>query len=221
LEIRGAGNLLGKEQTGFINEIGFDLYLKQIDEAVEELKYQEFKELFNSLPKQEEKTEPTIDTYFEIGIPETYMPEQTDRLNFYTALYSIKNLEELNDLKEEMEDRFGLIPTMVNRLILAATLRYHAAYALFERIIMQRKAVTIILPKGENEEYYKFKFVELMRYILDAHKQVIKFDQKSETMKLIAKNNFETPEKLLEFLIDFSLQVKNVFSAEGTVESKV
>ncbi len=221
LEIRGAGNLLGKEQTGFINEIGFDLYLKQIDEAVEELKYQEFKELFKSLPKREEKTEPTIDTYFEIGIPETYMPEQTDRLNFYTALYSIKNLEELNDLKEEMEDRFGLIPTMVNRLILAATLRYHAAYALFERIIMQRKAVTIILPKGENEEYYKFKFVELMRYILDAHKQVIKFDQKSETMKLIAKNNFETPEKLLEFLIDFSLQVKNVFSAEGTVESKV
>jgi transcription-repair coupling factor (superfamily II helicase) len=110
---------------------------------------------------------------------------------------------------------------MVKRLILAAKLRYHAAYALFERIIMQRRAVTIILPKGEKEEYYKFKFVELMRYILHEHKETIKFDQKNETMKLIIKNNFETPERLLEFLIDFSVQVKNVFSAEGTVESKV
>ena len=191
LEIRGAGNLLGREQTGFINEIGFDLYLKQIDEAVEELKYQQFKELFKILPKQEEKTEPKIDTYFEIGIPETYMPEQMDRLNFYTALYSIKNLDELNDLKEEMLDRFGPIPSMVNRLLLAAGLRYHAAHALFDRIIMQRKVVTIILPRGENEDYYKYKFVELMRYILDKHGETIKFDQKKEKMKLIIKNNFE------------------------------
>ncbi|MDX1702503.1 MAG: TRCF domain-containing protein, partial [Melioribacteraceae bacterium] len=211
LEIRGAGNLLGKEQTGFINEIGFDLYLKQIDEAVEELKYQEFKELFKSLPKQEEKTEPTIDTYFEIGIPETYMPEQTDRLNFYTALYSVINLDELNDLVEEMQDRFGPTPAMVNRLILAATLRYHASYALFERIIMQRKYVTIILPRGENEEYYKFKFVELMRYIIDGHKETVKFEQKNETMKLIIKNNFESPEKLLEFLVELCKNIKLLF----------
>ncbi|MBT8382648.1 MAG: transcription-repair coupling factor [Ignavibacteria bacterium] len=221
LEIRGAGNLLGKEQTGFINEIGFDLYLKQIDEAVEELKYQEFKEIFKSLPKQEEKSEPTIDTYFEIGIPETYMPEQTDRLNFYTALYSIKNLDELKDLREEMQDRFGLIPAMVNRLILAATLRYHASYALFERIIMQREVLTIILPKGEKEEYYKYKFVELMRYILDEHKKRIKFEQKKETMKLIIKNNFETPEKLLEFLIEFTIEVIKLFEQEAPKEQTV
>jgi transcription-repair coupling factor (superfamily II helicase) len=211
LEIRGAGNLLGKEQTGFINEIGFDLYLKQIDEAVEELKYQEFKELFKSLPKQEEKTEPTIDTYFEIGIPEIYMPEQTDRLNFYTALYSINNLDELNDLKEEMVDRFGPIPAMVNRLLLSATLRYYAAYALFERIMLQRKLVTIILPKGENEEYYKFKFVELIKYVLEEHKGTIKFEQRNEAMKLVMENNFETPEKLLRFLIDFSNRVIKLF----------
>jgi transcription-repair coupling factor (superfamily II helicase) len=221
LEIRGAGNLLGKEQTGFINEIGFDLYLKQIDEAVEELKYQEFKELFKSLPKQEEKTEPTIDTFFEIGIPETYMPEQTDRLNFYTALYSIKNLTELNDLIEEMQDRYGPIPAMVNRLILSATLRYHASYALFERIIMQRRVITIILPKGENEEYYKIKFVELMRYILDEHKETIKFEQKHKTMKLIIKNNFETPEKLLEYLIGFSEKVIKLFKQEEKTEQIV
>ncbi|MCW8817112.1 MAG: transcription-repair coupling factor, partial [Ignavibacteriaceae bacterium] len=216
LEIRGAGNLLGKEQTGFINEIGFDLYIKLIDEAVDELKYQEFKEIFKSLPQKEDRTEPTIDAYFEIGIPETYMPEQMDRLNFYTALYAIKNLEELEELKEEMQDRFGPIPSLVRRLLLVATLRYYASYALFERIIMQRKTVNILLPKGEKEDYYKFKFVELMRFILDQHKETVKFDQKSDLMKLVIKNNFDSPEALLGFLILFSMNVSKLFVPQNT-----
>ncbi len=220
LEIRGAGNLLGKEQTGFINEIGFDLYLKQIDEAVDELKYQEFKEIFKTLPKHEERTEPTLDAYFEIGIPETYMPEQMDRLNFYTALYSIKDLVELEDLKEEITDRFGPTPGLVTRLLLAAALRYQASFALFERIIMQRKAITIILPKGEKEDYYKYKFVELMRYILDEHKETVKFDQKKDVMKLVIKNKFKTPEDLLKYLIDFSLKVKNTINKESFADIK-
>jgi transcription-repair coupling factor (superfamily II helicase) len=105
LEIRGAGNLLGTEQSGFINEVGFDLYVKLINEAVDELKYEEFKEVFKDLPKHEERTEPTLDTYYEIGIPQTYIPEQMDRLNFYTALYSIKNISELDELIDEMKDR--------------------------------------------------------------------------------------------------------------------
>ena len=211
LEIRGAGNLLGKEQTGFINEIGFDLYLKMIDQAVEELKYQEFKEVFKTLPKHKERTEPTLDTYFEIGIPETYMPVQTDRLNFYTSLYSVKKFDEIKDLKDEMTDRFGPVPAIVNRLVLAATLRFRASYALFERIIMQRKIITIILPKGEKEDYYNNQFVELMRYILDEHKETIKFEQKKELMRLQIKNTFESPEKLLGFLIDVSSNIKELF----------
>jgi len=217
LEIRGTGNLLGKEQTGFINEIGFDLYLKQIDEAVDELKYQEFKEVFKTLPRHEERTEPTLDAYFEIGIPETYMPEQMDRLNFYTALYSIKDLVELEDLKEEITDRFGPTPGLITRLLLAAALRYHASFALFERIIMQRKAVTIILPKGEKEDYYKHQFVELMRYILDEHKETVKFAQKKNVMKLVIKNKFKTPEDLLVYLIDFSNEVIKLFSVKKSI----
>jgi transcription-repair coupling factor (superfamily II helicase) len=218
LEIRGAGNLLGREQSGFINEIGFDLYLKMIDEAVDELKYQEFTELFKSLTKHEDRTEPTIDCYFELGIPETYMPEQMDRLNFYTALYSIKNLDEMTELVEEMKDRFGPVPPTVNRLLLSAELKFAASYALFERIIMQRKDVSIILPKGQKEEYYQFKFVELMRFILDEHKDKVKFEQKNDVMKLIIKNNFDSPEKLLEFLINFSRDVNKLFQNPGSKE---
>lgn len=218
LEIRGAGNLLGKEQSGFINDVGFDLYIKLINQAVEELKYQEFKEVFKYLPKQEERTEPTIDTFFEIGIPQEYMPEQMDRLNFYTALYSVKTLQEIDELREEMKDRFGPVPTIVNRLISSAILRFYASYALFERIIIQRKNISIILPGGEKEDYYKVKFVELMRFILDEYKDRIKFDQNKNVMKLIMTNNFETPEKLLQYLIDFSRKVMDLFGVKPQKE---
>jgi len=111
-----------------------------------------------------------------------------------------------------MTDRFGTIPTVVNRLLLAATLRYFASYALFDRVIIQRNNVIIILPKGEKEDYYKYQFVELMRFILQEYKNQIKLEQKKEVMKLIVKNNFETPEKLLEFHIGFSMNVSKLFN---------
>uniref|UniRef100_A0A7V3E8N0 Transcription-repair-coupling factor n=1 Tax=Ignavibacterium album TaxID=591197 RepID=A0A7V3E8N0_9BACT len=214
LEIRGAGNLLGKEQTGFIDEIGFDLYIKLINEAVEELKYEEFKEVFKSLPKPQERTEPTIDTFFEIGIPEEYMPDQSDRLNFYTALYSVNSLQEIEELKEEMKDRFGDYPEIVKRLLLTATLRLYASYALFERIVIQRKNISVILPKGDKEDYYKARFIELMRFILDEHKDEYKFVQQKDVMKLVKDNKAAKPEDVLIELIEFSKKVIKLFGNE-------
>ncbi len=207
LEIRGAGNLLGIEQTGFVNDVGFDLFVKLINEAVEELKYEEFKELFQTLPKPKDKTEPTIDTYFEIGIPQTYMPEQSDRLNFYTALYSVASLEEINDLVDEMKDRFGSLPIMVNLLISAATLKFFASHALFERIIIQRKNIFLILPKGEKEDYYKHQFSILMKHIMEKYPDKVKFNQQKETLRLVVANNFTSPTALLDYLISFTKDV--------------
>jgi transcription-repair coupling factor (superfamily II helicase) len=211
LEIRGAGNLLGTEQTGFINDVGFDLYVKMINQAVEELKYQEFQEVFKSLPKQKERTEPTIDTFFDIGIPDIYVPEQAERLNYYTELYSIENLEEINEIIEEMKDRFGPLPSIVQRLIETARLRFYASYALFERIIIQRKNIFIILPRGENEEYYKYKFIEMMRFIMDEYKNEIKFVQQKEVMKLTIENKFTKPEEILNYLLEFCDKVVKLF----------
>ena len=223
LEIRGAGNLLGTEQTGFINDVGFDLYVKLINEAVEELKYQEFKEVFKSLPRIEERSEPTIDTFFDIGIPVTYMPEQMDRLNFYTALYSVKSLAEIEELKEEMLDRFGVLPEIVKRLVLAATLKFYSSFALFERIAIQRKNIHIILPRGEKEDYYKVRFVELMRFIIDesAYKDKIKFSQQKEVMKLVIENRFEKPEDSLSYLITFCSRVSKLFGNEVKLRADV
>jgi transcription-repair coupling factor (superfamily II helicase) len=212
LEIRGAGNLLGTEQTGFINDVGFDLYVKMINETVEELKYQEFKDIFKNLPKSEERTEPTIDTFFDIGIPQEYMPEQMDRLNFYTSLYSIKDISEIEELRDEMIDRYGPLPIIVHRLIASATLRYYSSRALFERIIIQRKSIFIILPKGEKEDYYTIKFTAMMRFILENYKDSVKFSQQKDILKLVVENKFESPEKIFEFLITFSRQIINLFT---------
>lgn len=214
LEIRGAGNLLGIEQTGFVNDVGFDLFVKLINEAVEELKYEEFKELFQTLPKPKYKTEPTIDTYFDIGIPQTFMPEQSDRLNFYTALYSVSSIEEIDDLVSEMKDRFGSLPMMVNLLISTAALKLYASEALFERVIIQRKNIFLILPKGENEDYYKFRFNVLMKHIMEKYSDTVKFNQQKETLRLIITNNFVSPSPLLDFIITFAKDVASIMAQE-------
>lgn len=218
LEIRGAGNLLGTEQTGFIDTVGFDMYVKLLDEAVEELKRQEFSELFKELPKQRMKTDPTIDTYFEMGIPQAYMPDQADRLSFYTALFSVKSLEEMEEITLEMEDRFGKIPLMVKRLVATAMLKYYASFALFERVIIQTKNVMLILPKGNNEEYYKTRFTSLMKYIMDNYPNDVKFSQQKETLKLVMLNNFKNPEGLLEHLIEFCKKVSKIVNPEPLPE---
>ena len=224
LEIRGAGNLLGTEQTGFINDVGFDLYIKLINEAVEELKYQEFKEVFKELPKHEMRTDPTIDTYFEVGIPKSYMPEQADRLNFYTALYSVSSLDEINDLREEMIDRYGALPEIVKRLAGLATLKFSASYALFERVIIQKKNIFLILPKGEKEEYYRHKFTLMMNFIVDKYKNKIKFSQQKETLKLVIANDFsrgdgkpKSPEEILEYLVRFCKEVADIFKSNNSI----
>ncbi|MBU2491731.1 MAG: transcription-repair coupling factor [Bacteroidetes bacterium] len=203
LEIRGAGNLLGTEQSGAIDTVGFEMYVKLLDEAVEELKQHEFKEVFKDLPKHIERSDPTIDTYFEIGIPKSFMPDQADRLSFYTALFSMLKISELDEIREEMQDRFGKLPVIIERLILTAVLRFHASYALFERIVVTREKISIILPKAEREDFYKNKFTILMKFIVENYSKEIQFKQNSDSMKFEMKNKYNSPEPVLEYLIEF------------------
>lgn len=207
LEIRGAGNLLGKEQSGFVQEVGFDLYLKLIAEAVEELKLEDFREVFKNLPSAEMRTDPSIEAFFEISIPGKYIQEQTDRLHFYTQLLSSASLEEIEDMRQEMTDRFGTPPPQVERLLSAAVLKLHSSKALFERVVIQRKQILILLPKGTNEEYYAIKFLPLMKLITGDYRDLIKFDQQKDIMKLIVNNRFAFPEEMLGFLTEFAIRV--------------
>lgn len=212
LEIRGAGNLLGTEQSGFIESVGFDLYLKMVDEAVEELKQNEFKEIFKDLPRHQERSEPTIDTYFELTIPHDYMPDQSDRLSFYTTLFTLAKIEELEEIRDEMRDRFGKPPLTIERLIQTAVLRFHASFALLERIIIQKEKIIMVLPKGDREDFYKNKFVLLLTHINSKYAKEIKFVQTNETLKLEMKNKFSSPESGLEFIINICKEFAEVIN---------
>lgn len=203
LEIRGAGNLLGTEQSGAIDSVGFEMYVKMLDETVEELKQSEFKEEFKELPITLERSEPTIDTYFELGIPKGYMPDQSDRLSYYTAMFSIVKTEEINEIKEDMEDRFGKIPKIVELLIMTAIIRYYASITLLERIIILRDKISIILPKAGREDFYQNKFPILMQLIVGSYSKQIQFQQKKDVMKLEMKNEFRSSEEALKFVSDF------------------
>ncbi|MCE1187994.1 MAG: transcription-repair coupling factor [Ignavibacteria bacterium] len=207
LEIRGAGNLLGNEQTGFINEIGFDLYIKLINESVEELKQEEFQALFKDLPASKQLPETTIEAYFEIGIPKAYIPDQMDRLSYYTALFSVKGIDEIRELEEEMLDRFGVMPQLVKRLIISAELRFYASRAMFERVIIQQKRVLIILPRGTNEEYYQTSFMKLIGLINTKYPKQIQLVQSAESIKLQINQVFNVPERSIEYLIEFTKEV--------------
>jgi len=214
LEIRGAGNLLGTEQSGSIDTVGFEMYVKLLDEAVEELKKDEFKEVFKDLQKHYERSEPTIDTYFEVGIPKSFMPDQSDRLSFYQALFSMIKIDELEDIKDEMVDKFGRFPVIINRLILIAILRFYASFAQFERIVITRNKISIILPKGNNEEFYQNKFSKLMELIVAEYSDTIKFVQNKDIMKLESENNYNSPEKVLNSLIEFIQKLLLIYKIE-------
>lgn len=217
LEIRGAGNLLGTAQSGFINDVGFDLYMKMINEAVEELKYDEFKDVFKNLPKHEQRTDPSIDTNFEIGIPSAYMPDQMDRLSFYTSMLGINNLGELEDINDELKDRFGNPPGQVQRLFSMARLKFYASFAQFERVIIQREKIFLILPRGENELFYQTRFPNLLQFVIDNHKKDVIFDQKKTSMKLIIENRFRNPEDIFKYLINFCKQVIELYGIKVAV----
>jgi transcription-repair coupling factor (superfamily II helicase) len=201
LEIRGAGNLLGTEQSGTIDTVGFDMYVKLLDEAVEELKLGEFREEFKDLPKTLERSEPTIDTFFELGIPKTYMPDQADRLSYYTALFSIIKIEEIGEIKEDLIDRFGKIPLIIERLIQAAELRFYASITLMERVVILRDKISVILPKEDKEEFYKEKFQEFMELVVSKYSRDIHFKQTPKVMKLEMQNKFRSPEETLTYII--------------------
>ncbi len=212
LEIRGAGNLLGTEQSGAVDAVGFEMYVKLLDEAVEELKLGEFRNIFSGLPKAKERSEPSIDTYFEIGIPNSFMPDQSDRLNYYRLLFSMKDISELKEIEEEMTDRFGRLPEIIIRTLLCAKLRYYASIALFERVIINLDKITVILPKAEKTQFYEDHFKDFMQLIMTDYQKSFKFVQVKETMKTEMTNTFKFPEQAVEFIIEFSAKVAKMIS---------
>jgi transcription-repair coupling factor (superfamily II helicase) len=172
LDIRGAGNLLGAEQSGFINDIGFDMYHKILDEAIQELKEGEYKELFETdLLKNKEALEKmvedcTIETDFEALIPDNYVSNISERLNLYTQLDNLKGPKELEEFNKMMLDRFGPIPYGVENLTETVKLRWKAIVLGFERISIKNQKMRCYISDKKPAEYFQSeKFGNILSYV--------------------------------------------------------
>ncbi len=168
LDIRGAGNLLGGEQSGFMAEIGFEVYQKILNEAIRELKRTEFKELFKEeISKQDDFVQDcTIDTDLEILIPDDYVENITERLSLYSRLDNCDTDEELKAMEEELTDRFGALPPQVQELFLTVRCRKLAVDLGFERLMLKNDSLKCYFINRPDSPYFESQtFNSILRYL--------------------------------------------------------
>ena len=211
MEIRGVGNLLGKEQSGFVNQLGFDLFMSIIDEAVDELKETEFKELFKPDVKVDEITgEETrsdikeeksknifsgisdkkiiISTIIENDInaliPKDYVTSDTERLNLYSRLYNFNTKEEVDEFGLELQDRFGEYLEDVDNLLRVIKIKINASRLGLEKIVIREKDMILTFPASKENRIFESDFFNSIISRISS-------DRKGKFNILNNKNNLE------------------------------
>ena len=166
LDIRGAGNMLGGEQSGFISEIGFEMYQKILNEALQELRESEFKDLFDERTTdsfQAYVNECQFESDFEVRLPDTYVNNVAERLSLYQAMDNLKTENELEQFRQELIDRFGPIPKAGKELLFSFQLRWLAQELGMERIVIKSsKLVASFISNPQSPFYESETFSELM-----------------------------------------------------------
>ena len=167
LEIRGAGDLLGGEQSGFINDIGFDAYQKILQEAVTELKENEFAELYADETQQAVYiTDTQLDSDFELLYPDNYINSITERLNLYNELSNLKNEEELSQYEYRLIDRFGALPPQARDLLNSVRIKWLATQMGIERLVMkQGKMLGYFIADQQSKFYQSGTFQRVLAFV--------------------------------------------------------
>ncbi|MEM7108243.1 MAG: transcription-repair coupling factor [Bacteroidota bacterium] len=169
LDIRGAGNLLGSEQSGFITDLGFDTYHKILDEAVQELKETQFRDLFEKELSETVKVlvqDCTIETDLELIIPDSYVNNISERLSLYAKLDNIKDEEQLVKFSDSLLDRFGPLPDSVAELIDTVRLRWKAEKLGFEKLNLKSERLKAYFVPSDRDDYFKSEeFGSILTYV--------------------------------------------------------
>ncbi len=157
LDIRGAGNLLGGEQSGFIAEIGFEMYQKILDEAIRELKRKDFRDLFREEIRQQDDyvSDTSIDTDLEILIPDNYVESITERLSLYSRLDNCETEEDLLAFHQELQDRFGPVPSQVEDLFTTVRVRKMAVELGFEKLFLKNETLKCFFVSNPDSPYFQ------------------------------------------------------------------
>ncbi|MBF4483824.1 MULTISPECIES: transcription-repair coupling factor [unclassified Flavobacterium] len=206
LEIRGAGDLLGGEQSGFINEIGFDTYQKIMNEAIEELKENEFKDLYpeeNDIETKEYVKDLQIDTDFELLFSDEYINNVTERLSLYNELGSVKNEEELVIFQNKLIDRFGPMPPRANALMNSIRIKWIATNVGIEKLVMKKgKMIGYFVSDQQSDYYQSSKFRKVLQFV-QKHSNLCQMKEKQTPnglRLLLTFENVKSTKRALELM---------------------
>jgi transcription-repair coupling factor (superfamily II helicase) len=201
LDIRGAGNMLGGEQSGFIAEIGFEMYQKILDEAIRELKRTSFKELYKDEIQQQDDfvTDCTIDTDLEILIPDSYVESITERLSLYSRLDNCENEQDLQDFHKEMLDRFGPIPAPVEDLFTTVRCRKLSVQLGFEKVLLKNDTLKCFFVSNPDSPYFQSETFTGILQFLQKGTNKAKLKQVGKNGILVV-DDVKTMSALFEFL---------------------
>ena len=171
LEIRGAGDLLGAEQSGFINEMGFETYQKIMQEALEELQNDgEFEDIFSNEEDRKKlfksNKDINIDTDWDLMLPDDYVSNIEERLNLYQKLASVPSKEALKQFAYELSDRFGTLPKEAVNLLKSVELKWLAGEIGFEKIVMKNGVFLAYFPSNPQDKFYEGdRFKKVLSYL--------------------------------------------------------
>lgn len=201
LDIRGAGNLLGAEQSGFINDLGFETYHKILDDAIQELKESDFKELFASELAEKAKLivqDCIIETDLEILIPDSYIANTSERLQLYARLDNIRNEDELRQFSSEVRDRFGPLPGSVEELINTVRLRWLGEQLGFEKLSLKNERLRAYFLTGRDDYFNSDTFTGILNFVQQHPRQCKMKDSSGKAMLVI--QNISTVDTAIDLL---------------------
>ncbi len=221
LDIRGAGNLLGAEQSGFIADIGYETYQKILEEAIYELKENEYKDLFKE-EKQEKQSwvyDVEVDADVEMLIPDEYVNVIQERLNIYTEMGKIEKDEDLKAFRKKLIDKFGPIPFQVEELFNGVRIRWICKRLGMERLSLKNRKMRCYFVGNPKSSFYETKlFNDLLQYITTKGPEQGLFLKQSNKFLILIKdevNNLKAARKVLEFILEEISQPK-----EASITSK-
>lgn len=188
LDIRGAGNMLGAEQSGFIADLGYETYQRILSEAIEELKNEEFTHIYSETKTDETPcfvSETTIESDMELLLPQTYVPSDTERISLYRELDALSTEAQVDAFTEKLKDRFGNIPHSTQELIKVVELKQIAKQLGMEKIKLRGGKMTIRLVENKESAYYQSTAFEKILRFLSCHTESSKITEKNNKPTLI------------------------------------
>ena len=212
LDIRGAGDILGAEQSGYISDIGFELYTKILDEAVRELKEDEYSSLFKDEPKVVEYPETKIEFDESAYLDNSYVEDSVERLNLYRKLSEAGSIEQIEEWRDELRDRFGELHESGNNLVKAAKLKLFGSRLYFNKITIRAGRMWLAGPNNSSKAgdhfYGSGLFQQLLQQIQSDEAHPFQLVQKDDKVTFVVKeiDDMDSAVRYLENLYSTKLQ---------------